>query len=103
MAEACPHLNFLIQDLPDVLGARGSSADVSPRLKFMPHSFMDVQTVVADVYLFRWIMHDWSDRYCVTILQNLIPSLKKGAKVVIMDAILPEPGAAPKVVEKFVR
>lgn len=64
---------------------------------------MDPQTVQADVYFFRWIMHDWADSYCIKILRNLIPALKKGAKVVIMDAVLPERGEAPRYVEKLQR
>ncbi|KAK7966809.1 uncharacterized protein PG986_001086 [Apiospora aurea] len=46
----------------------------------------------ADVYFFRWILHNWADKYCTRILRNRIPSLKKGAKLVINDNVLPEPG-----------
>jgi hypothetical protein len=46
----------------------------------------------ADIYLLRWILHDWSDKYCIKILQNLIPALRKGTKIVINDICIPEPG-----------
>lgn len=45
----------------------------------------------ADVYLLRWVMHDWSDKYCVKILQALVPALKKGARVLVNDICISEP------------
>lgn len=63
------------------------------RVKFMPYDFFTEQPVKhADVYLFRWIFHDWSDLYCLRILRNLIPALKNGALVLVSDNVLPEPG-----------
>ena len=66
--------------------------DVSDRVTFMAHDFMTEQPVKgADAYLFRWIFHNWSDKYCVKILRNLIPALKDGAHIIIQDNCLPEP------------
>src|SRR3982074_2200144 len=36
----------------------------------------------ADVY-FRFIRHNWSDKYAMMILSNLIPAMKDGERVVI--------------------
>jgi hypothetical protein len=36
---------------------------------------------------------NWSDKYCVKILKALIPALAPGARVLIMDAVLPEIGS----------
>ncbi|KAI0867285.1 hypothetical protein GGS24DRAFT_486087 [Hypoxylon argillaceum] len=59
----------------------------------MAHDFLTEQPIVgADVYFFRWIFHNWSDKYSIKILRNHIPALKKGAKIVINDNILPQPG-----------
>ncbi|RAL15721.1 uncharacterized protein BO97DRAFT_173868 [Aspergillus homomorphus CBS 101889] len=44
----------------------------------------------ADVYLLRSIPHDWSDKYAVLILKNLVPALKGKARVLIADFIGPE-------------
>ena len=58
----------------------------------MEHDFMTEQPVKgADVYLIRWVLHNWSDKYCLRILRNLIPALKNGARIVIQDNCLPEP------------
>lgn len=55
----------------------------------------------ADVYLLRSILHDWSDKYAVIILKNLVPALKDGARVLIADFIMPEAGKGPMWVERL--
>jgi hypothetical protein len=107
IAEAHPDLNFIVQDRPQV----AENAHVGPevaesvakRVKFVGHDFLTPQTVVGDVYLFRWIFHAWPDAYVVKILRNLIPALKKGAKVVASDQLMPEPGTVPLVAEREIR
>lgn len=51
--------------------------------------FFTPQTIRADVYYFKSIFHNWADKYSVEILQNLIPALRKGARIVIHERILP--------------
>ena len=84
-----------MQDLASTVDNAASSLppELSDRVEFMPHDFFREQPVKgADVYLFRWIFHNWSDDYCIKILRSLTPSLKKGAIIVINDNVLPEPG-----------
>lgn len=38
--------------------------------------------------MFRWILHNWPDAFAVRILRALIPGLKPGAKVLIVDEIV---------------
>ncbi|KAI1463062.1 O-methyltransferase-domain-containing protein [Daldinia caldariorum] len=61
----------------------------------MEHDFFTTQSVRhANVYLFRWVFHNWSDKYCVKILQSLVLGLKKGSKIVINALCIPEPGGS---------
>ena len=94
----------IVQDLPEVIeGAKVPDA-VHGRLLFQPHNFFTEQPVKgADVYLLRLILHDWADKYAIQILQNLIPSLKSGARVFINEICLPEPGAVPYYQESILR
>ena len=96
IADKFPGINVIIQDLPDVISKSQSSASTensSDRVNFMAHDFFTEQPVKgADVYFMRWILHDWSDVYSIRILRALIPALKKGAKVVLHEYIVPEPG-----------
>ena len=58
----------------------------------MTQDFFTLQPIKdADVYFFRAIFHDWPDKYCIQILQNLIPALKTGARVIIQDPHTPDP------------
>lgn len=78
-------------------------AELESRVTLTTHSFFDPQPVSAQVYLFRWIFHNWSDAYAIKILQALIPAMKPGAKVLICDGILPEPGSVGGMEEKSIR
>jgi len=76
-------LSFIVQDLEGTVAAGREQLPVElhDRVTFMTHDFFTPQPVKgADVYYFRAIFHDWPDKYCIRILQNLIPGLKKGAR-----------------------
>ncbi|KAF7937469.1 uncharacterized protein EAE98_001783 [Botrytis deweyae] len=106
LAKAFPDLNFIIQDLPPVVeaGAKTVPSELSDKIKFMAYDFLKEQPVKnADIYFFRWIFHNWSDKYCIQILRNQIPALKKGARIVINDNVLPEPGTMPRWREERLR
>ena len=106
IAEKYPKLKFVVQDTAG-MRAPGTIADVPENLKdrvsLTTHDFFTPQTVVAEVYLYRWIFHGFSEKYSIKILQALVPALKKGSRVLINDGILPEPRTAGYVEEKSMR
>lgn len=55
------------------------------------------------VYYFRWIFHNYSTPYAVKILKSLIPALKPGARIVINDYCIREPGSETLWDEKLLR
>lgn len=63
------------------------------RIMFVEHDFFQTQPLTAEVYLFRQILHDWSDTDCVRILKALLPALKTGARILISECVMPEPPA----------
>ncbi|EHK97896.1 putative Sterigmatocystin 8-O-methyltransferase [Glarea lozoyensis 74030] len=92
LAKTFPNLSLIVQDLPSVIEDAKVNVQATERVTFMAHDFFEEQPVKnADVYYFRWILHDWSDRYCVKILKALIPALKKGARVVLSERCLEPP------------
>ncbi|ROW15288.1 hypothetical protein VPNG_02999 [Cytospora leucostoma] len=106
IARRFPFLSFVVQDLEPVIASAQKEApiDLADRVKFMMHDFLTEQPVRgADVYFFRWIFHNWSDKYCIKILRNLIPALKPGAKIVINDNVLPQPGVMSRWQEERLR
>ena len=106
LAQNVNGIECIVQDLPEVV-AEGTSklpAGLAHRVKFMAHDFFTEQPVKgADVYFFRWIFHDWSDKYCIQMLRSLIPALKHGARVIISDMTLPPPGAVSPYQEWLMR
>ncbi|KAI9664064.1 MAG: hypothetical protein M1821_007555 [Bathelium mastoideum] len=95
IAQRWPEVKCIVQDLPDTIKGLDERvpAELKDRVSGMEHDFLTEQPVKgADVYLLRWILHDWSDKYSIKILQGLVPALKKGAKVVINDICIPPPG-----------
>ncbi|KAH7153612.1 S-adenosyl-L-methionine-dependent methyltransferase [Dactylonectria macrodidyma] len=106
LAEAFPKLNFIVQDTagmraPETIGQIPQA--LQSRVQLTTHDFFTPQTVLAEVYFFRMIFHGFSDKYCVQILQALVPALKPGAKVILNDGGLPEPGTAGYMEEKAMR
>ncbi|KAL8723965.1 MAG: hypothetical protein Q9166_008201 [cf. Caloplaca sp. 2 TL-2023] len=94
IALAVDTVHCIVQDLPEVTvnGPSNIPQALLGRVDFIAHDFFTEQPVKgADVYYFRWIFHDWSDKYCIKILQNLIPALKTGARIVISEFIVPSP------------
>lgn len=98
IAEAFPALNFVVQDIEmgenlEVEHRKLLPEAVQSRIKYMVHDFFQEQPIKdADVYFFRCTLHNWSDEYVVKALRALIPALKPGAKVVIQDNGLANPG-----------
>lgn len=98
MARVCPKAKFVIEDVnPDAL-VKGrellsADADVFRRTTFAIHDFFSPQSVEGDVYIFRHIFHDWSDEDTVRILDNLLPALKPGARVLVSEGLVPDPPA----------
>lgn len=85
-------LSFVIQDRAPVLKQAESdvwvkenpSALETGRVSFVPHDFFQTNpTVGADVYWLRYILHDWSDEYCVRILSAIKPSMGPRSRILI--------------------
>jgi hypothetical protein len=45
----------------------------------------------ADAYLMKMILHDWSDEECVKILSNIQKASPEGARVLIVEHVVPGP------------
>ncbi len=63
------------------------------RVFFQSHDFFTPQQIEgADIYLLRFILHDYSDTHATLILKNLLPAMKEGSRLLVMDGVLPQPG-----------
>ncbi|EHK16303.1 uncharacterized protein TRIVIDRAFT_196109 [Trichoderma virens Gv29-8] len=92
LAKAHPRLKMIVQDFPEVetsFNEAIASSEYASRISFHAYNFFEPQTLTANAYLFKSIFHDWSDKYVVQILRNLLPVLKSGVHIIIFDNIIP--------------
>ncbi|QYS99421.1 Methyltransf_2 domain-containing protein [Trichoderma simmonsii] len=78
---------------------------IKKKITFEKYNFIDEinQPDNADIYMFRFVMHDWSDSRVITILNNIVFNMKKDACILIMDYIIPKQDVFPLVVERLKR
>ncbi|GAB1312819.1 S-adenosyl-L-methionine-dependent methyltransferase [Madurella fahalii] len=111
LAEAFPHLTFIVQDLPAnaesgrEAAAKALPASIASRLSFQGHDFTQPQPVQgADIYLLRMILHDWPDGKAAEILRHIVAAMDvERSRLLIMDTVLPDPGSVPPSVERIAR
>ncbi|OAL05199.1 S-adenosyl-L-methionine-dependent methyltransferase [Phaeosphaeriaceae sp. SRC1lsM3a] len=89
LARKFPKLKIVVQDLPEVAPVfeKDFPQDLRSRVSFKTHNLFDPQPVSADIYMLKWILHDWPDVESVAILRALVPALKPGARVVFIDYV----------------
>jgi chemotaxis methyl-accepting protein methylase len=74
------------------------------RITFQDHDMLTPQPVKdADVYFWRAVLHNHPDAVVLKSLQSLIPALKPGAKIIIQDFGLTEPGEGRLADESYER
>ncbi|KAK2739529.1 hypothetical protein FQN55_009405 [Onygenales sp. PD_40] len=108
LAEKATSAKFIVQDLPQVVEQNKTAnhlpASLKDRIEFQGHDFFNPQPFRGgDIYLLRWILHDHPDAAVLKILRNLVPALKNGARIILNDIVLPEPGILPAIEERIVR
>jgi hypothetical protein len=104
LARQFGNLSVVIQTLPQVVEAMPVPEELKARVQLTAHDLFSTQPVKgAELYFLRWCLHNWSNKHCIRMLQALVPALKDGAKVIIQETIMPEPGQAPLWKEKNTR
>src|SRR6185312_8588923 len=48
----------------------------------------------GDLYILKWIIHDWNEERSGVILKNCRSAMPDGAKLLLVEAVIP-PGDAP--------
>ena len=97
---ANPELNGGVFDLPHIVPAAEEAAKadgLQERFTAIGGDFFE-SVPAADLYLLKYILHDWDDAACVRILRNCRASLTQGGRVVVIDLLVGEtgqPGLAP--------
>jgi ubiquinone/menaquinone biosynthesis C-methylase UbiE len=94
-----PHLQGILFDLPQVIeGARHEAAlndpAVASRRSFVGGSFFEEIPATADVYMMKWILHNWNDDESIAILRNIRRAMRPGGKLLVIEMVI-RPDNAP--------
>lgn len=110
IAEKAKNLQFIVEDRPEIVSQGEkqlhdvSDEQIRNRIKFQAHDFFTPQPVQgAAVYLMRFILHDHPDPEAIDILRKLVPALKSGSRILVMDGVMPEANVLPRSEERIMR
>lgn len=92
---AAPSTRGVVFDLPHVVGRTEQilrNADLAGRCKTAGGSFFESVPAAGprDAYILRHIIHDWDDTRAITILQNCRRTAAPGAKILVVESVIPE-------------
>jgi 6-hydroxytryprostatin B O-methyltransferase len=97
LAARFPNLEFTVQD-QEAVGSQAQElmasypAEVQSRVQWTAHNFFSPQPAGcrgANVYVLRYICHDWTDVYAAKILAGVAAAMGPDSVLVIADAVLP--------------
>jgi hypothetical protein len=71
----------VLAEAEDFLRSRG----VSDRVELRAGDLFGEIDVCADVYVLKWILHDWSDDACREILKRVRATMPTGSRIVTID------------------
>ena len=89
-----PKLRGAVLERAEVANAAAAAAadrGVAGRAEALAGDFFE-EAPAADLYLLRFILHDWNDAKAVQILANCRRSMKADAHLIVIEAFLPEVG-----------
>lgn len=90
-----PGTRGLLFDLPETVDLARPVVSASPlaeRVELVSGSFFEA-VPVADLYLLKQILHDWTDEECRAILATIRRAIPAHGRLVVIDHILSEPPA----------
>ena len=60
------------------------------RIDFVGGDFFENVPEGGDLYTLKWIIHDWAEREALRILRNIRCAMAPGARVLLLECVLPE-------------
>jgi hypothetical protein len=90
---AQPQATGLIFDLPDVIEtgrSTWSTSTAAKRISGEGGNFFDRVPAGGDLYVLKFILHDWPDDKCARILRNVRTVMAPQGRIAVIDNVLPE-------------
>ena len=84
--DASPSCRGILYDQPEVV----ASAIPHDRVQRIGGDFFQSVPTGADLYLLRFIIHNWAEQEAVVILEHIRHAMKPGSRVAIIEQVIPE-------------
>jgi O-methyltransferase domain/Dimerisation domain len=91
------NMHGILFDLPHVTAGAATllrSGGVADRCQILSGDFFASVPEGSDAYIMKHIIHDWDDERAIQILRNCHSAMRCGAKVLIVDSVIPSGNAA---------
>src|SRR5258708_8644536 len=91
-----PRLRGIVLDRPENAAAAAAAAKargLADRTEAIGGDFFK-SVPKGDLYLLRFILHDWEDADAIRILESCRRAMNPGARLVVIEAFFAEPGEA---------
>jgi hypothetical protein len=94
MMRANPDLRGGVFDLPHIVPSAAEAAredGLQDRFTTVGGDFFE-SVPPADLYVLKFVLHDWDDETCIRILKNCRASLLEGGRVIVVDYLVGQLG-----------
>ncbi|KAL3420514.1 O-methyltransferase [Phlyctema vagabunda] len=105
IAQEHPALSFIVQDETAEIESwqERLPAEFADRITYQRHNFFTPQRIKADVYFYRYILHNWADHDVLKILAALTGALEPGSRLLVCEYIGPSGGPMGEFEERTYR
>lgn len=96
-----PQLTGVVFDLEQVTPAALAAAErqgFGDRLRVVAGDFFEAIPDGGDLYLLRYVLHDWDDEKCIQILRNCRAAMRPRGRILVLEMILTAIGGEPAAV-----
>jgi O-methyltransferase domain/Dimerisation domain len=90
---SAPNAQGVLYDQPEVIAGAASLLQeyhVAERVRLAEGSFFDGVPAGGDLYILKYIIHDWDDDAAVRILRNVRSAATAGAALLLVEWVMPE-------------
>ncbi len=87
-----PGMQGILFDAPQVIDGAKAPVDASgvgDRCQLVGGNFFESVPSGGDAIILKWIIHDWNDEQCVTILRNCHRALPENGQLILVEAVVP--------------
>jgi ubiquinone/menaquinone biosynthesis C-methylase UbiE len=92
LLEALPHIRAIVFDQPaaaNVAAQAIKDAGMADRCEAVGGDFFEAVPGGGDVYLLKFVLHDWDDERCITILQSCRRVMPAEGRLLVIELLVP--------------